>query len=651
MKYLTLLALGILAGCGGDSGGGGAGGGGSGGGGGGGSSSGGSSSSSLSGLVSLGPVNAGTVKVYKMNSNGSRGNLLTTTTTDINGAYTATVGESGPYEVVVDAGCYDEEADGANVCIGGGDEITSVVKSNGTKANVTPLTHIAASKLRTTASNPGQCNDFDQCVDDALSAAATQAGLTSIDINDVLPAHPGKSLSSQGYTESSPEAKYALFLAALSKWAKNNGDKTSVQAADTFAEDFSDGVFDGKKDGNAVQLDGTNIVSDSWGLGVAEAKVDFVNSGNNNSGFSYTPPAMTSVSISTTVNPQNVISGDFNNDGNTDFVVRSNTAVDSYLNDGEGNFTKHSFVTAEVRYLSKGIASGDWNGDGFLDLVVTLGNNPSLMRILMNRGNGTFLETDGYTLTKTVLQQVEEIAVGDFDGDGDLDIAVATDGGSQGDYIDLFIGRGDGVFDFSEAKLIATGTEAIAAIDLDSDGIDEIVCLHAPGNANATIRVMENDGGLVEIFNAEINLGTYSGGSSMKVADGDGDGSEDVVYGTKGFGDNKSIGVLFSNGTALVDEASYKNIDHTVDIEVTDVDGDGKLDIIAVSSGQVISKITGDEDGVFKSSQFSSIDYNCTTGLATGDWDGDGIQDAVIVNAGSCSDSNASVTLLYQRVK
>jgi hypothetical protein len=127
---------------------------------------------------------------------------------------------------------------------------------------------------------------------------------------------------------------------------------------------------------------------------------------------------------------------------------------------GSGDFTEADTVAGQLNV--SGLAAGDWDGDGDLDLAVA-NNGASQVSILENDGTGDFTEAD------TVAGQLNAIrlAAGDWDGDGDLDLAVANNGASQ-----VSILENDGTGDFTEADTVAGQLNAsgLAAGDWDGDG-------------------------------------------------------------------------------------------------------------------------------------------------------------------------------------
>jgi len=137
------------------------------------------------------------------------------------------------------------------------------------------------------------------------------------------------------------------------------------------------------------------------------------------------------VSYNTGPNPTSVAVADFNADGKLDLVVAtngniSNNTVSILLGNGDGTFQAHvDYQTGSSNPSS--VAVGDFNGDGKLDLVVADLFSTDV-RLLLGNGDGTF----GTAASYAAGAGPSSVAVGDFNDDGRLDIAVADAGGCGG---------------------------------------------------------------------------------------------------------------------------------------------------------------------------------------------------------------------------
>jgi hypothetical protein len=183
---------------------------------------------------------------------------------------------------------------------------------------------------------------------------------------------------------------------------------------------------------------------------------------------------------------QSVAVGDFNRDGKADLAVVNflSDTLTILLGNGNGTFKEvASKPQTGIEPLS--IAVGDFNGDGIPDLAVTNQNNgapdPGTVTILIGRGNGTFRPAPISPMTGA---NPESVAVADFNGDGDLDLAVANSGSNT---ITVLLGKGDGSF-FAPLSPRAGSNPIFAAVgDFNGDGVPDLA---AADNDTSSVTVL-----------------------------------------------------------------------------------------------------------------------------------------------------------------
>jgi uncharacterized repeat protein (TIGR01451 family) len=265
--------------------------------------------------------------------------------------------------------------------------------------------------------------------------------------------------------------------------------------------------------------------------------------------------------------------GDLDGDGDLDAVVTSTgRAFDSWFrNDGSGNFTRVSyFQNTNQTYQA---AIGDIDGDGDLDIAIARsGLNP----ILINDGSGVFTNaTFGSTSTVTY-----DIEFGDVDGDGDLDAVLANNGENE-----LYLNDGSGDFTLVANALgspASTGVSWDVALgDLDGDGDLDVVTAEVGQNL---LYFNDGSGGF---GTGQLLPGTGATTLSLSLGDLDGDGALDIVEGN-GNTSNPSENpdnIYFNDGRGSFSVVRGLGSGRTWGNAVGDVDGDGDLDVAIANFG------------------------------------------------------------------
>ncbi|MCI0585383.1 MAG: FG-GAP-like repeat-containing protein, partial [Planctomycetes bacterium] len=278
-------------------------------------------------------------------------------------------------------------------------------------------------------------------------------------------------------------------------------------------------------------------------------------------------------------------------------------------------------------------ALGDVDGDGDLDAFV--GNYGAQNRLHLNDGTGVFADVTSTSLP-ALLDNTMAIALGDVDGDGDLDTFVGNEGqsrlylnGGTGDYTDVTA--------TSLPTLLFATTEAVALGDLDGDGdLDAFLA-----NSNTTPRLYLNGGtGVftdVTVFNLPAILANTM---AIALGDVDGDGDLDAFLGTLG-----PCRLFLNGGTGVFTDATVTNLpalsDITQAVALGDVDVDGDLDAFVGNAtsvlGQQIRLYVNGGTGVFADVTATNLpaSSDSTTSLALGDVDVDGDLDAFVGNGAS----------------
>jgi hypothetical protein len=258
---------------------------------------------------------------------------------------------------------------------------------------------------------------------------------------------------------------------------------------------------------------------------------------------------------------------DLNGDGVIDLVNDSRV----FLGNGDGTFR---FVS-QLPGTGLHVAVADVNGDGKPDLVTPL-SDAGVMLTYLGNGDGTFQSPRS---TGIPLSGRDAVAVGDFNGDGELDVAV-----TGVHRVQILPGNGDGTFRTGQAiTLTPAATTSLAAADVNGDGKLDLV-------AGGNVLLGNGDG----TFQApqDYYVGDYA--SDVAVADFNGDGAPDFVSANGG---GATLDVRLNNGDGTFVRAPHYGQPNTnyFDVATTDVNGDGIPDL--VSTGGVL---LGNGDGTFQ---------------------------------------------------
>jgi hypothetical protein len=345
------------------------------------------------------------------------------------------------------------------------------------------------------------------------------------------------------------------------------------------------------------------------------------------------PSFRTANHFTTGPQPEDIVTGDFNRDGNLDVAVpvQSNDVAVVLYGDGRGGFPSSVGFPAHDGPI--GISTADLNRDGALDLVVANFLSDDIS-ILLNNGSGVFSAPTNIA----VGNQPETVASADFNGDGKPDLAVNRLSGTT---IGVLLGNGTGGFaapvTFALAPAVGQGRGLVPA-DIDLDGDPDLVLLGANAMNEGVLVLMNNNGaGVFNLVSANsINVGL---GRDLAAGDVNRDGKTDFVVGsTFNTGTSGGLTVLLGNGSGGVAFGGNLLTGDTVDaVAVNDINGDGKPDVLGgMELGRKVVAFLGNGTGGASAGPFNFIINQPSLGfmgLSIGDFDGDGRDDFGVTSA------------------
>ncbi|MDQ6434273.1 FG-GAP-like repeat-containing protein [Mesorhizobium sp. LHD-90] len=289
------------------------------------------------------------------------------------------------------------------------------------------------------------------------------------------------------------------------------------------------------------------------------------------------------------VGPTKVVLGDFDNDGDLDVAVTSPTTntVTVLENDSCGCMTPFETSPIPVMPSPVSMASGDFNGDGNLDLFV--GNTSAIMaNVLLGAGDGSFTTT--FVPMPFALGLVE-VVTGDFNGDSKLDVAASVAG-------NVIIGTGNGVGGFAFGAPVPTvGAPQPGALAVgDIDGVNGIDLVTAD-TASGALSFLKNDGagGFISV---PLLFGAGVSTTDLQLGDFNGDGKLDIVTSDSGL-DTVSV-MLNLGGGVFLPATTYLVGTDPSSLALADFNYDGALDIVVLNKGsEDIDVLLGKGDGTF----------------------------------------------------
>ena len=342
--------------------------------------------------------------------------------------------------------------------------------------------------------------------------------------------------------------------------------------------------------------------------------------------------------------PSAIAVGDFNGDGKIDYVTANNSTIIVNLmkGDGSSSFSEtYTFNSAPTGVFPAAVAVGDFNGDGKLDIAVVDGSS-NKVAVFLNNGDGTFGMTPQ---TYAVGVGVASLALGDFNGDGKLDIVTANLGTFDpmtstysGSGLSVLINGVNGAFTANPDIPLPRAPLSVAAADINGDGKADLI--YTQSNAYNAIGVLYGRGN--GTFQNTVTVATDYAEARVIAIDLNGDGAIDLL--TDAGGSNSYVNIYLNNGNGTFRPAQPYSVSGSVtDFAVADINSDGRPDIVAITSGSTLDVLTGAGNGTF-GGPVSYDNGRYPQRLAIADVNGDGKPD-ILTTTNYFSYNDVSVTL------
>lgn len=353
--------------------------------------------------------------------------------------------------------------------------------------------------------------------------------------------------------------------------------------------------------------------------------------------------------------PTSVATADINGDGKLDLLTADSntTTIGLALNKGNGTFITGQSVPAGGR--PNGLALADLNGDGKTDIVTTV--EGIQIAVLLGLGGGAFTAPVTYPIGSSSFTCGGKLVLADVNSDGKLDIVTACfhDGS-----VSVLLGLGMGTFGagtrYGTGKS-STGLDAepwaVAVGDLNGDGRPDIVATDIGYHSLCVLLATSTGFGPVTHYTIGTAGSTIGTGfpNALRLTDVDGDGKLDILVANAASDDlivmlNPGAGGAFQiSGHYALGPVNSEAKDMTL----VDINGDGHLDVATANSGSnstgvLLATGTGTFKPVVvvKASNYASGATVAPAAITAGDFNGDGKPDLAIAN----DDYNSPISIL-----
>ncbi|CAF3693564.1 unnamed protein product [Rotaria sp. Silwood1] len=365
-----------------------------------------------------------------------------------------------------------------------------------------------------------------------------------------------------------------------------------------------------------------------------------------------TPTFSAKTDFTVGTNPNSVSIGDINGDGKPDLsVVNSGSSSISVLlnTTTTGNATptfsaKTDFATGTNPYLA---VIGDLNGDGKPDLA-TANNTVSTISVLFNNTTpGAATPTFTSKVDFTCGAQPWSVSIGDFNGDGKRDLATANYTGNSVSVLLNITPMGITPASFSAKTDFTVGSnpKSVSVGDINGDGKPDLAVANLVSSSVSVFLNTTPAGNATPTFSAKTDFTTGNFPYSVSIRDFNGDGKPDLVVANYG---SNSVSVFLNTTTPGASTPTFSaKSDFTTgtnpqSVSTGDFNGDGKQDLAVANANSTSVSVFLNTTAPGASTPTFSAKTDFTTGsspysVSIGDFNGDGKPDLAVVNQGSNS--------------
>jgi hypothetical protein len=324
-------------------------------------------------------------------------------------------------------------------------------------------------------------------------------------------------------------------------------------------------------------------------------------------------------------NPAAIVSADFNRDGRPDLATANNGAqgVSLLLGTGTGGFKPA--INVNIGRAPSFLLATDVNGDGKVDVVTA--NQDNTVTVLLGNGLGGFRSAGTVPAGSAPVW----IAAGDFNHDGHTDLVVA-DSGSGSAVLTVLLGNGMGKFTPDGTIAVGNSPTSVAVGDFNEDGNLDVASVSG-AFGHLDINLGNGDG----TFSGPANFATGFCAASVVTGDFNHDGHADLAVGCA-FPSQDGVSILLGSGNGTF--PTFTNYDAATQTPVTlvaaDMNNDGYLDLVTANgqfANNSVSVLLGNPDGSFQPATFFTANQD-PQGVAVGDFNGDGWADVAVIGRG-----------------